>query len=924
MLYGRTTEQARLARLLAEARAGRSGALLLRGEAGIGKTALLDWLAGTAAAQAGGGTAGDGETTGPLETTGDGRELRVLRVTGVEPEADLAFGGLVQLLWPVQDRLNALPEPQAAALRAILGTGREQRGPDRFLTGLAVLTVLADLAEDGPLLCLVDDAQWLDRATAEALLFAARRLAAEGVAIVLAGRDDNDFTAPGIPELPLPRLDFDDASRLLADRGRAPALHSQIITESAGNPLALIEFDAARSDQPHQHAPLPVADRVSSAFRTRIGGLPERTRLMMLIAAAEARGDLPLLLRASELLGVGIGDLAEAERTGLMYVMDGAVTFRHPLIASATYQGAVLARRIAVHRALAEAATDPDCRARHLLAVATGPDEEAALELAAAAGRARGRTAYAAASGLFGQAARLTTDPRQRTSWLAEAAALALAAGHAAQADRLAEEAEELADEPAAGASVASAAGARVTSVAGARIASVRAAVAFERGDRNEAAHGLLARVGDTAAPEAAGLLRTAAAYGWLAGDADAVRTAAGRLATAVGTADPLVEGLARLCDDDAEHGLPPLTRFLERRPDAAGPRDTDEQAVRMLALTCGLILGDDEAAHGLASAEVRRCRSQALIGELPYALDVLAQAQLLAGHHRDAEAAVTEAEEIARDTGMRRRLVHLGAVRARMAAIEGDARRVRELADATPPALRTGVDCALVLLDLGLGDFGSAIGRLDPPPPGPDRYTWLSLSTAADQIEAAVRLGQPERAEEALRHCESWARATTAPWAQAVALRCRALIEDRPEPYAQALHLHEKGGRPFERARTELLYGEWLRRARRPNEARDVLRSALATFERLRAEPWTRRTAAELRAAGERRVIARAPAENPIDRLTPQELQVVRLARGGSSSREIAAQLFLSRRTVEHHLYKAYPKLGVGSRRELALLDLG
>ncbi|MFF7628447.1 ATP-binding protein [Streptomyces cyaneofuscatus] len=913
MLYGRSAEQERLARLLAEARAGRSGALLLRGEAGIGKTALLDWLAGRAAAQAHG------------DARSDGREVRVLRVTGVEPEADLAFGGLVQLLWPVQDRLNALPAPQAAALRAVLGTGREQRGPDRFLTGLAVLTVLADLAEDGPLLCLVDDAQWLDRATAEALLFAARRLAAEGVAMVLADREDDGFTAPGIPELTLPRLDFEDSSRLLADRGRAPALHSQIITESAGNPLALIEFDAARSDQPHQHAPLPVADRVSSAFRARIGGLPERTRLMMLIAAAEGRGDLPLLLRASELLGVDLGDLAEAERTGLMYVMGGAVTFRHPLIASATYQGAVLARRIAVHRALAEAATDPDCRARHLLAVATGPDQEAALELAAAAGRARGRTAYAAASGLFGQAARLTTDPRQRTSWLAEAAALALAAGHAAQAGRLAQEAGELAD--------GLVDGLADDPAAGARVASVRAAVAFELGDRNEAAHGLLARLGNaapntapnTAPPEASGLLRTAAAYGWLAGDADAVRTAAARLATAASAADPLVEGLERLCEDDAEHGLPLLTRFLEGRPDTTGPRDADEeQAVRMLALTCGLLLGDDEAAHARASAEVRRCRSQALIGQLPYALDVLAQTHLLAGHHRDAEAAVTEAEEIARDTGMHRRLVRLGAVRARMAAIEGDARRVRELADATPPALRTGVDCALVLLDLGLGDFGSALSRLDPPPPGPDRYTWLSLSTAADRIEAAVRLGQPERAEEALRHCESWARATTAPWAQAVALRCRALIDDRPEPYAQALHLHEKGGRPFERARTELLYGEWLRRARRPNEARDVLRSALATFERLRAEPWMRRAAAELRAAGERRVAARVPAENPIDRLTPQELQVVRLARGGSSSREIAAQLFLSRRTVEHHLYKAYPKLGVGSRRELARLDLG
>ncbi|WP_411080106.1 helix-turn-helix transcriptional regulator [Streptomyces sp. cmx-18-6] len=896
MLYGRTAEQERLTRLVAAARAGRSGALLVRGEAGIGKTALLDWLAGTA-------VRGDGN---------DGRELRVLRVTGVEPEADLAFGGLVQLLWPVQERLDALPEPQAAALRAILGTGQE-RGPDRFLTGLAVLTVLADLAEDGPLLCLVDDAQWLDQATAEALLFAARRLAAEGVAMVLAGRDDG-FAAPGIPELRLSRLDFEDSSRLLADRGRAPALRSQIITESAGNPLALIEFDAARRDQQHQHAPLPVADRVLSSFRSQIGRLPERTRLMMLVAAAEGRGDLPLLLRASELLGVGLGDLEEAERTGLMYVMDGTVTFRHPLIASAAYQGSVLARRIAVHRALAQAAVDPDCRARHLLAVATGPDQEVAGELAAAAERARDRTAYAAASGLFRHAARTTADHRQRAAWLAEAATLALAAGHAAEADRLAEEADELTEDQA----------------IGARIASVRAAVAFEVGDQSEAARGLLARVGDAATPEAAGLLRTAAAYGWLAGDGDAVRAAAGRLA-AGDRSDPLVEGLERLSHDDTERGLPLLARFLERRLDAADPREADEQAVRMLALTCGTILGDDEAALSLASAEVRWRRSQALIGELPYALDSLAQAQVLAGCHRDAEAAVAEAEEIARDTGMSRRLARLGAVRARIAAIEGDAERVHELADATPGALRTGVDCARVLLDLGLGDFDSALTRLDPPPPGPDRYTWLTLSTAADQIEAAVRLGRPERAQEALRHFENWARAgarsltntTAEPWAQAVALRCRALLSDQPEHYTQALRLHEKGDRPFEHARTELLYGEWLRRARRRNEARAMLRSALITFEKLRAEPWMKRAGAELHAAGEHLTTARVLADNPIDRLTPQELQVVRLAKDGSSSREIAAQLFLSPRTVEHHLYKAYPKLGVGSRQELVLLDL-
>lgn len=896
MLYGRTTEQEWLERLVAEARAGRSGAVLVRGEAGIGKTALLDWLAEKAA----------------RDGAGHGRELRILRVTGIEPEADLAFGGLVQLLWPVQERLDALPEPQAAALRAVLGSGGE-RGTDRFLTGLAVLTVLADLAEDGPLLCLIDDAQWLDQATAEALLFAARRLAAEGVAMVLASRDDG-FTAPGLTELRLPRLGFEDSARLLAERGRAASLRSQIITESAGNPLALIEFDAAQRDQQHRHVPLPVADRVFSAFRSQIGRLSERTRLMMLIAAAEGRGDLRLLLRASELLGVDLGDLEEAERARLVYVMNDTVSFRHPLIASATYQGSVLARRIAVHRALAEAAEDPDCRARHLMAVATGPDQGMAVELAAAAERARTRTAYAAAAGLFQHAARVATDQRQRVTWLGGAAALALAAGHAAQAAQLAEEAQQLTDDP----------------VVRAKLAPVHAAVVFELGDQSEAAHRLLGHVDDATTPEAAAMLRTAAAYGWLAGDADAVRAAAGRLVSSE-RSDALVEGLERLCAGDDESGLPLLARFLEQRRPTPDVGDAGAQPERMLALTCGTFLGDDEATLDLASAEVRWCRSQGLIGELPHALEVLGQAQTLAGRHRDAEASVTEAAEIAQDTGMRQRLASLGMVRARIAAVEGDARRVHELAQSAPQTLRTGMDCALVLLDLGLGEYESALTRLEPPRCGPERYTWLALSTAADQVEAAVRLGQAERAGEAMHYFENWARAGarsrtsvgTQPWAQAVALRCRALLSDQGEHYTEALRLHEKGGRPFERARTELLYGEWLRRARRRNDARRLLRSALSTFEGLRAQPWARRAGAELRAAGEHLVTARVTADNLIDRLTPQELQVVRLAADGSSSREIAAQLFLSPRTVEHHLYKAYPKLGVGSRRELVRLDL-
>ncbi|MFE6522296.1 ATP-binding protein [Streptomyces sp. NPDC057794] len=876
MLYGRSTELAALEELAAGARAGRSGALVLRGEAGIGKTALLDRAAESAS----------------------GSGMRVLRVTGVEPEADLAFGGLVQLLWPVQDRLDALPEPQAEALRAVLGTGRT-RTQDRFLTGLAVLTLLADLAEQGPLLCLVDDAQWLDQATADALLFAARRLAAEQVAMVFATRDEG-FAAPGLTELRPSRLDTGDAVSLLADLGLAPALRDQVIAESAGNPLALIEFGAARRDDPGRFTPVTVADRVLSSYRAQIAGLPERTRLALLFAAAEGRGDLPLQMKAARTLGVGLEDLEDAERAGLIQVTESTVVFRHPLIGTAAYQGAVLARRIAVHQALADAAEDPDCRARHLPLATTSPDDGVAAELVAAAERAADRSAYAAASLLHQQAARLTPDRRTQVHRLTDAAACALNAGHAGQARELAEQAEQAAGEP----------------EDLARLAPVRAAVMFESGDRREAAGLLLGRSRAAGPGLGPGLLRTGATYGWFAGDADSVREAARRLAS-LGEADPMVEGMAYLVDDDYARGLPLLEGAV-----AAGRDGSDEARTR--ALHSAILLGDDAAAMELAAAEVARCRAQGLIGVLPQALHLLAERQVLAGAHRDAEASVAEAVEIARDTGLRERVAWLNGVPARIAAIEGDDRRCRDLTRDVPDVGRVAAESALSLLDLARGDHEAALGRLERAVgPGPQRHTAMAMATVADQVEAAVRLGQQERAEAPMRAFEAWARAGRQPWARAVAHRCRALVDGREEGYREAVRLHAQARRPFERARTELLYGEWLRRARRRSEARTSLRSALEDFERLRAAPWAERARAELRAAGDATTGAKATAENVLDRLTPQELQVVRLAAGGNSSREIAAQLFLSRRTVEHHLYKAYPKLGVGSRRELARLDL-
>ena len=682
-----------------------------------------------------------------------------------------------------------------------------------------------------------------------------------------------------------------------------------MIPESLGNPLALIQFAAGQHDDHYHHAPLHVADQVLHCFRTQIAQLAPNARLMMLIAATEARGDLRHLMDAAKLLDVGISDLEEAETAGLIRLADGAISFRHPLVASATYQSAPLARRIAVHRALAEAAEESDCRARHLVALALEPDTDIAGELAEAGERARVRTAYGAAAQLYEHAARVSPTAPERASRLTFAAALAVGAGHFALAGRLSDQAEKLS--------------ADVTDRA--LLAQVRAAVLMDQDDLGAASRHLLDEAKHTRARDAPTLLLAAAHLGWLASDASLVRSAAERLA-AMNRPDPLVHGLAGLCDGDYARSLPTLTEYLKKRlaPHRRTAQDDHHhRTVQRLAVAAGSAIGDDAATLALASAEVARCRGRGLIVALPQALEALSQTQAVLGRHRDARAAIAEAKEIARDTGQLHRLARLHGVEARIAAIEGDEEHCRRLAEEASHHSHDEVENALVLLDLGLGRYASALERVTPPPAGPEQVAWITSSTAADQIEAAVRLGTPEAAADALRCLETWARSGATPWVRAVAARCRALFSDRPEDYVDALRLHQKGSRPFEHARTELLYGEWLRRSRRRGEARPPLRSALATFEQLHATPWVSRARAELELTGETLTAAEATAPNLIDRLTPQELQVIRLAAAGSSSRRIAAQLFLSPRTVEHHLYKAYPKLGVGSRRELAGLDL-
>ncbi|MBO2454257.1 AAA family ATPase [Actinomadura barringtoniae] len=890
MLYGRDDELARLTELIDAARDHqRSGSIVLRGEAGIGKSALLEWAAGDEVC----------------------RGARVLRVTGFEAERDIAFAGILQLLWPVRDRVESLPEAQAAALRGAFGptgtgtiVGAAEQ--DRFICGLAVLTLLADLAEDGPVLCLIDDAQWLDVATTEALLFAARRLAVEGVVMMFAARE-NGFATPGLPELQLTRLARADAEHLLSERHAtlSPSLRSRVVRESDGNPLALLEFGSTRR-MPESSAPLPLAERVTASFRAQIAGLPDKTRDMLLIASAEGRGYMPSLLAAAATFGLGLGDLEEAERAGLVEVTGSAIRFRHPLIRSASYHGAVAAQRIRVHRALSEAADDPDCRVRHRATITMSPDEAVAADLEKAAERALSRAGYGPAATLYQHAAELSPSLSERSRRLGRAADAVFRAGRPAEADDFAQRAEKLAESPA----------------DLARLARIRAAVEFERGDPPAAARLLIAQAEHAEPGDVPAMLRTGATYAWSAGDAETIGRAV-ELLRATGHDDPAVRALGHLIKADYAAGLPLLAEQV------AAARSEGSDLTQ--AIYWGLIVGDDRLTQELAVAEAARCRREGLIGVLPNVLQALAQVQIAAGLHRDAEATGQEAITIARDIGMERREGRVGAVLARLAAIEGDEERLHRLVEHAPPPSGGLADVALGLLDLGLGRYEAALVRLEEVAQSPRRFTAGTMVAAADQIEAAVRAGQPERAHEALARFTSWADASHIPWTRAVALRSQALLHEADssgKAYEEALHLHEEdGARPFERARTELLYGEWLRRARRRSDARGPLRSAAQIFERLKATPWAERARSELRATGETTSTLashqQATAPDLLDRLTPQELQVVRLAAEGISSREIASQLFLSPRTVEYHLYKAYPKLGISSRKELARLQL-
>ncbi|HEU5331997.1 MAG TPA: AAA family ATPase [Actinocrinis sp.] len=938
MLYGRDHELLVIGKLLEQCRAGRSGALVLRGDPGIGKTALLDHAAGLAA---GGESGADG---------GGGGVARILRGGGAESEVELPFAGLHLLLRPVLDRVSDLPGPQRLALEGAFGLTSAPAAGDRLLVGLAVLSLLSDLAEDGPLLCLIDDAQWLDRESAQALLFAARRLDAEGVCLLFAARDgEPPFGAPGVEELRVAELEPSAAAALLARRASDldPGVRYRILAEARGNPLALGELPAVLAAAAAERSPtqtvllaqaVPLTGRVREAFTAQARNLPDRTMTLLHLLAADTTLELGVLIRAAEVCGVGIEDLEPAERIRLVTsggstggTGTGTVAFRHPLVRAAIWDEAPLSARVAAHRALAHALDRPedaDRRAWHLAAAATGPDEQLAAELERTAVRAAERAGLAAAAAAYERSAALTDRAEEQLRRLTLAAEAAAEIGDLARARSLADRAEAAVrqgppDAPA-------------DPLLRARLAQVLAAADLGRGELHSA-HQLLLDGAELAAEadplRAARMLLETLHPAWYLGDSELIATATRLLSVPLPDGDPMkpvTEYLESGIVVALGHPLDPLARLADVVPEARRAGFDTPHALIMLG-TSAPALAQEADSHPLLAGVVEDCRAHGRAGWLASALSGLARTLVFLGRHRDAHAACTEAREIARAADQTQWISQIDGILAYLAAAAGDdelcAARAAASIGAHAPGTRLSGGAswaawALGLLDLGRGRAQSALDRLEGFADGPARHQMPAVRCAADRVEAAVRLGATERAAEPVRRLSQWADTVRQPSVYALVQRCRALLAADDEAgahYDAALACHAGDDRPFERARTELLYGEWLRRARRKTEARTRLRGAIDTFDLLGAAPWADRARAELAATG-----VAAPERKPVGvlaSLTPQEAQIVRLAAQGLSNRDIAAQLFLSPRTVGHHLYKAYPKLGILSRAELPAL---
>ena len=904
MLIGRRTERDALERLLREARDGRSGVLVLRGEPGVGKTALVEYA---------------------VESASD---FRVARAVGVESEAELAFAVLHQLCSPMFDRLERLPEPQRNAMGVAFGLSAGAV-PERFLVGLAALSLLSDAAQEQPLLCIVDDAQWLDRASAQALAFVARRALADPVALIFATRAGEDDLA-ALPELVIDGLNEDDARLLLASAVKGPLderVRDRIVAETGGNPLALLELPRGLSAAElamgfGRGEMLPLSGRIEETFRRRVEELPEQARLLLLVASAEQPGDPATVWDAADRLGISAEAAGPATDTGLLEIGE-RVRFRHPLVRSAVYRAAVPQQRRAVHKALAEATSpeaDPDRRAWHLAAATLRPNAGVAAELERSAGRAQVRGGIAAAAAFMERSAELTLDSQQRAVRFLLAAGAYLVAGANQRAQASLEQSVPNLTDPAPRAQALRMEGAiRFADGRGGETPALlfKAATALRDLDRRLARETLLEAL------EAAMWAAELTSETTLRDVADAARATPAKSNGEQTTASLLLTGYEHRFNDDFAGAVDSWRRAVARYPDELGV-DPRLQWQGMVWNVTGEML-DFEANIATAREWVRLARDQGALATLPVALSGLAWNEVLRGRIESAEALYAEAGEITRATGApavpgASEIVMLGIL-----AWRGLAEEARALGDAVIAEARTRgqglgvttVHYGLTILELGLGRYEAArkhaLAVFEP------NALYFGSLNLADVVEATARAGDDEHARAALDRLTERATASGTPLGLGLLARARALLADDEEAetlYAESLGHLERSGVATELARAHLLYGEWLRRQRRRRDARVQLREAHEMFVAMGGEAFAHRASVELLATGER---ARTRTVETREQLTPQERQVAALAAEGDSNAAIAAQLFISPHTVAYHLRKVYVKLGIGSRSQLA-----
>jgi DNA-binding CsgD family transcriptional regulator len=915
VLIGRQSETGRIERLLADAREGRGSAVLIRGEAGIGKTSLLGHARGLA-----------------------GADL-VLEARGIETEAEIPYAGLWDLLGPILDLRDRLPEAQATALGQALALGPEGT-PARFAVPAAVLGLLSAATEDRAALCLIDDVQWLDSPSVEAIVFAARRLGGESVAMLLAAREGTGrrVDTTGVEEIGLGPLAPQSAAELLRREHGARlswAVAGELLTSAGGNPMALVELPLSLSAEQlvgkHELPPvLPAGQSLEEAFRRRLADLPDKTRQALVVAAALAGSeDLSHLTQALIALDLAPADLDPAESAGVIALEQGRASFRHPLLRAAAYHDATPPDRRAAHRALAEsAAPGAPSRAWHLAAAVAAADENVARDLEEAANDARRRGGHASAARAFGRAAQLTPDPGERARRLLDAALDHVAAGALEYAQADAEAGLEHAEDP----------------LVRTGLQRIRAHVEIRTGKPGAGAHAMVdaaQAIQDDMPPLAATMLLEAGLGVLLTGPAyeaveigERARELSGGVELLEGIADILIGQALVAAGDWAK-----AAKLFDAREDFMLNADVPPGVAEVFASGAhgSMWLERFGRAQKAVDRVIEDARAAGALAQLAYPLAVRAQLGFRRGAWTAGYADAEEAARVSRETGQESALSYALQMQAEIEAALGrfdDARN--HASESIDLALRTETPvfgpyarAALGAIALAEGQVDVAVSeyetardellRIDMPAPGEVFWT-------AELVEAHARAGATDKALVELTRLEQLV-TDGYPAVQLAQLeRCRALVAtDNDEAIAafeRALQHHEKSRTPFEQARTQLAYGERLRRKKIRVEARDHLRSALDAFERLGAKYWAERARGELRTGGG--ASAGATTAPLSELLTPHELQVAMIVARGATNKEVAAQLFVSPKTVEHRLGNIYKKLEVRSRTELARIVTG